>query len=141
MKTNIFLLILSVTLMACNSNTTNESDTNLIEFGDGKEKEAKFDFKETDWDFGTLTQGEIVEHSFKFTNVGNEPLVISSVRASCGCTVPDYSREPIKPGKTGVIKVSFDSNNKSNAVTNDVTITANTVPVTTKLSIKAFVKK
>lgn len=141
MKTNIFLLILSVALMACNSNTTNESDTNLIEFGDGKEKEAKFDFKETDWDFGTLTQGEIVEHSFKFTNVGNEPLVISSVRASCGCTVPDYSREPIKPGKTGVIKVSFDSNNKSNAVTNDVTITANTVPVTTKLSIKAFVKK
>jgi len=141
MKTNIFIVILTLGLMACNSKTTNESDTNLIEFGDEKETEAKFEFKETEWDFGNLTQGEIVEHSFKFKNVGNEPLIISSVRASCGCTVPDYSREPIGPGKTGIIKVSFDSNNKSNAVTNDVTITANTVPVTTKLSIKAFVNK
>lgn len=141
MKKIYFVIILATTLIACGNKNSAQDETAIIEFGDDKTKEAKFEFEELVWDFGTITDGEVVEHSFKFKNAGNEPLVIASVKASCGCTVPDYSKEPVKPGKTGEIRVSFDSKGKENAVSKDVTIIANTVPVTSKLEIRAFVKK
>lgn len=141
MKKIYFVIILATTLIACGNKNSAQDETAIIEFGDDKTKEAKFEFEELAWDFGTITDGEVVEHSFKFKNAGNEPLVIASVKASCGCTVPDYSKEPVKPGKTGEIRVSFDSKGKENAVSKDVTIIANTVPVTSKLEIRAFVKK
>jgi major membrane immunogen (membrane-anchored lipoprotein) len=141
MKKIYFVIILATALLACGNKNSAQDEASIIEFGDEKTKEAKFEFEEEVWDFGTITDGEVVEHSFKFKNAGNEPLVIASVKASCGCTVPDYSKEPVKPGKTGIIRVSFDSKGKENAVSKDVTIIANTVPVTSKLEIRAFVKK
>lgn len=141
MKKIYFVIILASTLNACGNKNSAQDEAAIITFGDDKTKEAKFEFEEVLWDFGTILDGEVVEHSFKFKNVGNEPLVLTSVKASCGCTVPDYSKEPVKPGKSGVIRVSFDSKGKENAVSKDVTIIANTVPVTSKLEIRAFVKK
>ena len=66
-------------------------------------------FEETEYDFGMVMEGEKVVHDYKFTNTGDEPLIISNAKGSCGCTVPDWPREPIAPGESSVIKVQFDS--------------------------------
>jgi hypothetical protein len=97
-------------------------------------------FSETEFDFGKMKQGDQVEHVFKFTNTGNEPLIIEDAKGSCGCTVPSYPKEPIAPGATGEILVKFNSAGKSNNQQKTVTLTANTNPLNTILTIKAFVE-
>jgi len=94
-------------------------------------------FNELTWDFGDVSQDEKVEHLFGFTNTGNEPLIISSAKGSCGCTVPEWPKEPIPPGGTGEMKVVFSSGKKKNKQTKTVTIQANTDPNPTRLTIKA----
>ena len=98
-------------------------------------------FAESEFDYGTITSGEKVEHVYKFTNTGNEPLIISDAKGSCGCTVPEWPKEPIAPGKTGEIMVKFDSSNKSGNQSKRVTLTANTEPAQTFLTIKGIVNK
>ncbi len=102
-------------------------------------------FEETTFDFGTVKDGEKVKHNYKFTNTGKVPLIISDAKGSCGCTVPDWPREPIAPGKSGEIKVEFDSKNKGTEEgapqAKKVTLTANTDPVQSFLNIKGIVKK
>lgn len=75
-------------------------------------------------DFGTLKQGAECIYEFKFTNVGKEPLIIQNASASCGCTIPTYSKEPILPGKSGSIKVKYDGN-RVGGINKDITITSN----------------
>lgn len=102
-------------------------------------------FEETTFDFGEVMEGEKVVHNYKFTNTGKEPLIISNAKGSCGCTVPAWPREPIAPGDTGEIKVQFDSKGKGKVGGNNqskkVTITANTDPAQTFLTIKGKVNK
>ncbi|MEN9640592.1 MAG: hypothetical protein RLZZ262_2461 [Bacteroidota bacterium] len=90
-------------------------------------------------DFGTINQGDQVECVFKVSNTGKEPLVIESAKGSCGCTVPEYPKEPIAPGQTRDIKVKFNSAGKANNQQKTVTLTANTEPLQTVLTIKSFV--
>lgn len=90
-------------------------------------------FGEEVWDFGTVKDGETVEHVYKFKNSGNDPLIISNATGSCGCTVPEWPKEPIAPGKSGEIKVVFDSKGKAGKRNQQVTITANTEPATTTI--------
>jgi len=66
-------------------------------------------FDEMVHDFGTMKEGDVVNYVFKFTNSGNEPLIIEDVEQPCGCTIPSWSKEPIMPGKTGEVKVIFNS--------------------------------
>ena len=99
----------------------------------------KFEFKEMEYDFGTITDGDVVEHTFTFTNVGEGPLVIQNASASCGCTIPNWPKEPIAVGGTGEIQVRFNSENKVGVNIKDVRITANTEPATTTLKIKSNV--
>ncbi len=86
------------------------------------------EFEEERFDFGTVTEGEEVSHVFKFKNTGQEPLILSDARGSCGCTVPQWPREPIAPGDEAEIKVVFNSRNKVGKRSQKVTITANTEP-------------
>ena len=97
-------------------------------------------FDESEYNFGTVDAGEVVEHTYTFTNTGAEPLVISNAKGSCGCTVPDWPKEPVMPGQTGEIRVKFDSKNKNNTQRKKVTITANTEPAQTFLYIAGEVK-
>lgn len=83
------------------------------------------------YDFGTVTEGEIVSHTFSFTNTGSEPLIISDAKGSCGCTVPSKPTAPIAPGEDGEITVQFNSKNKKGARNQKVTITSNTNPAQT----------
>lgn len=110
--------------------------------GQASEARAKttIQFEETVHDFGKLKQGDVAEHSFKFTNTGKEPLIIENAQGSCGCTVPSYPKEPVAPGASGEIQVKFNSAGKSNAQQKTVTLTANTEPIQTILTIKAFVE-
>jgi len=96
-------------------------------------------FKETEFDFGVVDAGEKVTHVYEFTNTGNEPLIISNAKGSCGCTVPSWPKEPIPAGETGEITVQFDSKNKKGKQSKRVTITANTDPAQTFLTIKGEV--
>ena len=86
-----------------------------------------------------------MKYAFKFKNTGSEPLVISDAKGSCGCTVPDWPREPIAPGASGEIKVEFDSKGKGSEdgskQTKKVTVTANTNPTQSYLTITGVVKK
>ena len=100
-----------------------------------------FEFEEMEHDFGTIKDGDVVEHSFTFKNVGEAPLIIQSARGSCGCTVPAPPKEPIPVGGTETIKVKFDSKGKVGNQNKTVTITANTWPKTTTLRIKTQVTK
>lgn len=96
-------------------------------------------FEVYDHDFGTLDEGDVVTHVFTFTNAGDEPLIIDNCKGSCGCTVPQWPKEPIAPGATGDIEVKFNSKGKKNNQTKRVTINANTDPAQTILTIRAFV--
>ena len=104
-------------------------------------KATKMDFAQTAFDFGTLKQGDKVSHVFKFKNSGDKPLIISNAVGDCGCTVPQYSKEPIMPNAEGEIKVEFDSKGKEGKQSKNVTITANTIPAQTKLNITSEVIK
>src|SRR5207253_2266999 len=87
-----------------------------------------FKFEEERHDFGEIDQGEKISFAFKFKNVGKGDLVIRSANASCGCTVPEFPKDPVAPGESGVINVTFNSEGKEGIQEKTVTIISNTVP-------------
>lgn len=97
-------------------------------------------FKETEFDFGDIKQGDKVEHTFEFTNTGEADLLISTARASCGCTVPEFTEEAIKPGKSGKIKVTFNSAGKKGPTTKTITVVCNTANENEILTIKTNIQ-
>lgn len=96
-------------------------------------------FDKVEHDFGVIKQGDVVDYSFKFTNTGDNDLIITDAKGSCGCTVPDYPREAIKPGESGKIKVSFDSKKKSGQQLKSIALTANTEKGKEILRIKSTI--
>ncbi|MBI1286737.1 MAG: DUF1573 domain-containing protein [Flavobacteriales bacterium] len=99
-----------------------------------------FTFEKEVHDFGTIVQGEKVAYSFKFKNTGEGDLIITDAKGSCGCTIPEWPKEPIAPGAEGKIDVVFNSEGKSGQQNKKVTITANTNPATTVLAINGMVE-
>lgn len=95
---------------------------------DSKTGSPEFSFEKELHDFGQLVDGERVSYSFKFTNSGDAPLIISSAKGSCGCTVPNWPKDPIAPGETGTIDVTFNSSGRSGKQNKAVTLMANTNP-------------
>lgn len=98
-------------------------------------------FESTTHDFGDLITGESIRYSFKFTNEGKSDLIISSAKAGCGCTVPNFPKHPIKPGESGFIDVTFDSKGIIGFQNKSIQVQANTQPNVTTLYIKANVKR
>ncbi|MFM8916908.1 MAG: DUF1573 domain-containing protein [Bacteroidota bacterium] len=99
-----------------------------------------FEFETDNHEFGVITEGEKVSYTFKFKNTGNAPLVISNASASCGCTVPEYTKTPVAPGEEGEVNVTFDSSGKSGMTTKSVTLIANTEPNTKVLKVSADIQ-
>ena len=95
-------------------------------------------FEETVIDYGEIEQGSDPYRVFKFKNTGKKPLIISNARGSCGCTVPTWPKEPIKPGETGEIKVRYDTK-RIGVINKTVTITSNAKTPTGVLRIKGKV--
>ena len=100
---------------------------------------AKLSFDELIYEFGRVTEGTVVEHTYQFTNTGKVPLIITDARSTCGCTVPKWPKEAIAPGEKGEINVRFNTTNKKNNQSKPITITANTYPKNTVLHIKGHV--
>lgn len=99
---------------------------------------AEMDFETEVIDYGTIPQNADGVRTFKFTNTGNEPLIISNAKGSCGCTVPTWPKKPINPGESGEIKVKY-ATNRLGPINKSVTVTANTAEKNTVLRIKGNV--
>ena len=96
-------------------------------------------FEEEVFDFGKITQGEVVSHDFKFKNIGNSNLIISGASGSCGCTVPKWPKEPILTNGEGKMNVVFSSEGKKGIQEKTITIVTNCEPSTRIIRIKADV--
>lgn len=97
------------------------------------------EFENDFYDFGKIIQGEKVSYSFKFTNTGKSDLIISRVTSSCGCTVGDFPKVPVKPGESNKIEVKFDSEGRKGFQSKTITVLSNTQPSSTTLRIKSEV--
>ncbi|HMP31629.1 MAG TPA: DUF1573 domain-containing protein [Saprospiraceae bacterium] len=160
MKKLFFVFFLGASLVACKNESKEATDVAEANVGtDGTSEGAmatdvamtpdaapvatgpitSIKFDEMEYDFGTVKDGEKVTKIFKFTNTGNEPLVITNATASCGCTVPEWPKDAIAPGKTGELKAVFDSKGKGtpegSRQSKTIDITANTEPAMTNLRI------
>jgi hypothetical protein len=112
-------------------NNTNTASTQQVD----PSKLAGITFEKYDHNFGKVKEGDKVAYTFKFKNTGANDLIISDARGSCGCTVPQWPKEPVKPGAEGEIKVEYDSKGKNGVQNKTVSITANTNPSITTLNI------
>ena len=90
--------------------------------------------------FDTIQQGDKVEHTFRILNKGPHNFIIAHAAGSCGCTVPDYPKEPVKPGDTAVIHVTFNSAGKEMEQSKSVTLTCNTLQHSEMLYLKGYVQ-
>ncbi len=102
-----------------------------------KGKLTEITFNKMEHDFGQVKEDALLTYTFKFENTGENDLVIMKAHGSCGCTVPEYSKEPIKPGEEGKIKVSFDTKGKHGEQSKTITVYANTRKNIETLKIKA----
>ena len=140
----LMLFIMVLVMPACKEKGEGNLSTDLVtspkSATETSNKQAAIKFDKEEHDFGTLLQGEVVTYSFHFTNTGNMPLIISEVGSSCGCTVGDYPHKPIEPGKTGDIKVTYNSSGHHGFQSRFLTVMSNTNPAKTTLRIKATVQ-
>lgn len=100
--------------------------------------QADIQFKETTLDYGTIVKGSNGKKIFEFTNTGNEPLIISEVFSSCGCTVPKKPDNPIAPGTTGVIEVVYDTQ-RLGPIRKTITVSSNAKSGVIALKIKGLI--
>jgi Protein of unknown function (DUF1573) len=91
------------------------------------------------YDFGKVSEGEIVTHNYRFVNTGKKPLIVSNASASCGCTIPEKPEKPIESGDTGLIKVKFNSEHRVGMAHKTVTVSSNATPAFPELLLKGEV--
>ena len=135
MKQLLYIVAFSTLLFAC-GNEEESQITAADSSGVNQDNLPFFEFEEEVKDFGEITQGESVKTIFKFKNVGKSNLIISSAQGSCGCTVPQWPKEPIKPGEKGESEVVFNSEGKSGLQNKTITLVANTIPNTKVIALK-----
>lgn len=144
MKKSLILLatVVAFSLFSCKDNAANKIETENVVAAEQRDENMDaypvMSFDEKEFDFGEIVQGTHVDHMFTFTNTGNAPLVITNARSSCGCTVPEYTREPVAPGEKGELLVKFDGSGRG-TVNKTITLSTNTEGVNETLRIKANV--
>ena len=131
------VLVFIFAAAGCKKGSSGNSSGNNEAGEDGAPPEIKFE--QVYYDFGDIVQGEKVSYSFVFENTGGSPLLIEDAFASCGCTVPEYDKEPISPGGKGRIEVIFDSSGRRGNQYKSVIIKTNTPESKQRLTIKANV--
>ncbi|MHB1105421.1 MAG: DUF1573 domain-containing protein [Lutibacter sp.] len=136
----VIVALLSLAFVSCKDNASAKIDAANLETA--KERDAKIsigtaiiEFDTKDYDFGTVNEGEVVEGTFKISNKGKTDLIITNASASCGCTVPEWPKDPIKPGDSGELKFSFDSKGRTGKQSKTITLQTNTADVTETLRI------
>ncbi len=104
------------------------------------DKFPELTFDDNNYDFGTVQNGEMLEHEFTFTNTGDVPLRVMEAKPSCGCTVPEWSRDPIQPGEKGSMLVKFDARGRSGKQHKNVRLTTNTKTGSEVLTFSATIE-
>lgn len=142
--TIIYIAILSLAVVSCKDNAAAKIKSTNLETA--KERDAKInlgaaiiEFDKTDFDFGTINEGDVVDGTFIITNAGKVDLLITNAKATCGCTVPVWPKEAIKPGESAELKVSFNSRGKTGVQNKSITLQTNTEKVTEILHVKGTV--
>lgn len=139
----MFAAVAALALTGCNENATAKIDeANLTAAAEREAVKADYPvmtFVEPEYDFGTVTEGTVVEKTFTYKNTGVSPLIIVNAKASCGCTVPTWTKEPVAPGAEGSLLVKFNTSGKPDAQSKTVTITTNTESGQENIVIKGFV--
>lgn len=138
---NVILVTSLVVTFSCKKES-NDSESSVVRSlqENAKVPKTKIEFDREIHNFGQISQGEIVETTVSIKNVGENDLYIVDAHGSCGCTVPEVTKEAIEPGESAPIKVKFDSNGKSGEVTKTVMVTCNTAKVVENFKIKASIK-
>lgn len=142
LRKTLSLALLVLTLVSCNEGSSKITDQDMVSIEAEKALMGKFPKVELDkmeHDFGTINEGAVVETEFIVKNTGEADLIIADAKGSCGCTVPQPPKEPIAPGQSAPIKVSFDSNGKPGMQNKTVTLTTNTENGSEVFNIKANV--
>jgi hypothetical protein len=124
----LFLGIMALSMLVACNNSNNQTADGAASTTASAADAPVMKFEKETHDFGKIVTGDKVTYDFKFTNNGKSPLIIKDAIASCGCTKPEWPTTPIKPGETGVIKVTFSSVGKMGLQDKQITITANTNP-------------
>lgn len=134
----LFFLLLLV-IVACTGQNGRQGSKEVAEAGaiQDADAEALITFDTLNHDFGTIIEGEIVVCYFDYQNTGKNDLVISSVEATCGCTTPDWKREPLKPGERENLKVVFDATGRTGSQRKAITVRSNASNSTVRLTILA----
>lgn len=101
---------------------------------------AKIEFENQTYDFGKIYEGVPASHEFVFKNTGDVPLVLSNVQPSCGCTTPEWPKEPIMPGKSGKIKAIYNPGGYKGNFAKGITVTSNAVESSVQLVFKGTVE-
>jgi hypothetical protein len=135
MKQFTLLLFIALITSACSSSNNSEGKANV-----DKATAPIMTFAKESHDFGQVNEGDKVVFNFFFTNTGKSALIISNATATCGCTVPEYPKQPLAPGKTGIIHVVFNSTGKSGMQNKIITLTTNTFKGNEELHLVGNVK-
>lgn len=148
MMNKVFYTTLILAVMASCSNQpkeTSQTDELIEVVSNNAEADTAvtgiIEFLEPEFNFGTIQEGEVVDHVFKFINTGKAPVILTQVIATCGCTTPSYTQEPVLPGKEGEIKVSFDSDGQLGTQQKIITISSNAENRVTTVQLKGIVEK
>ena len=126
----ISLVLIAFTVLACKDNASSKIKTSNLETAKERDAvinlgDAVIEFDQVEYDFGTVDEGDIVDGVFEVFNKGKVDLIITEVKPSCGCTTPDWTKEPIKPGESGEIKFSFNSNGRVGKQNKSITVKSN----------------
>jgi len=140
----ICIAVLGLLIVSCKDNATAKINSANLETA--KERDAKIslgaaiiEFDQNEYDFGTITEGDKVEGKFIISNKGKVDLVITNAKATCGCTVPEWPREAIKPGDSAELKFTFNSRGRTGKQSKSITLQTNSEKVTEVLRIKGMV--
>lgn len=140
-KKVLFLGLALPLIISCTSNSAESEEQRKADFAEYIDDPTEISFDEMSYDFGTVTEGTQVKHTYKFKNTGDKSLILINVKGSCGCTVPeDWPKDPIAPGETGEIKVVFDSQDRVGNVQKSVRVEANTSPTMSILTLTGVVE-
>ncbi|WP_019947105.1 DUF1573 domain-containing protein [Hymenobacter aerophilus] len=134
---NVLFLALSLSVMGLSAQAQSVKPANA----QAKVAGPQIQFEESKFEFGAVKTGDVVDHTFKFKNVGTQPLVISNIGVTCGCTTPEWTREPIMPGKSGTVVAKFNTAGKYGMQNKVLTIESNSVGGNAMVALVGDVKE
>ncbi|MFT4679070.1 MAG: hypothetical protein ACI84C_000817 [Flavobacteriales bacterium] len=143
LSASIITLVITVVLLSCGSKDKNVT-TDLINIVPGNNIDTStlpiITFEDSTYNFGKVSEGELVKYTYKFENTGNAPLIISRVETSCGCTTAkDWSEAPYSTGAEGEITIEFDTNKRPGHQKKSIDIITNSVPAVIRIYLEGDV--